>query len=92
MVEVHRLRVELGGKPLDVGLGDLDLWRFEAHADGEIVEPSDLCHDFASKYDATHAIRTPKSDGTIAACSGLTARRPAGGSPRNLFPKSTKHA
>ncbi|WP_249151274.1 hypothetical protein [Bradyrhizobium liaoningense] len=51
MVEMHRLRIELCCKALDVGFGDLHLGGFEPHSDGEIVEPLDLRHDFASQYD-----------------------------------------
>ena len=52
VVEMHRLRIELGGEALDVRLGDPNFGGFELHSDGEIVEPLDLRHDFASQYDA----------------------------------------
>jgi hypothetical protein len=51
MVEVHRLRVELGCEALDVRFGDHHLGRFEPHTNAEIIEPLDLRHDFASQCD-----------------------------------------
>jgi hypothetical protein len=56
---MKRLRIEFGGKTLDVGFRDLNLPALEAHSDFEIFKPFD--HFFSSRLTRRNFARSRSS-------------------------------